>query len=221
MSTNWAAALAAIVASYFVGDLLFAYLVGKFLYGVDVRRYGSRNLGGTNVFRTLGPLAALLVVVGDVGKGTLAVVLGSWASRHNPVVVLLCGIAVIAGHNWPVFLGVKGGKGIGTSLGVLLGLMPKAALAPALAFVVAVALTRYVSLGSILAALVFPPTVYLLHYPRLYQVGSLVVAAFALYRHYPNMRRLLAGKEFKLGQRVEVNGSTGPEEKGGPGSGTR
>ncbi|MGE5552617.1 MAG: glycerol-3-phosphate 1-O-acyltransferase PlsY [Betaproteobacteria bacterium] len=211
--------LGAVIVSYLLGDILFAYLVGRFLFGVDVRRYGSGNLGGTNVFRTLGPLAAILVVTGDAAKGTLAVWLGGAVSQHSPVVQLLCGIAVIAGHNWPVLLGFKGGRGIGTSLGVLLGLMPKAVIVPAAAFVLTVALTRYVSLGSILAAVVFPPTVWWLGYPSLYRAGSLILAAFALYRHIPNMKRLLTGKEFKLGQKVEVSGprpvdGSGPQEGG-------
>ncbi|HHW13494.1 MAG TPA: glycerol-3-phosphate 1-O-acyltransferase PlsY [Firmicutes bacterium] len=192
------------VLSYLVGDILFAYVIGKVLYGVDVRQYGSHNLGGTNVYRTLGPLAAVLVIAGDVGKGALAVWLGGLIAGHQPLVQLLCGIAVIAGHNWPAFLGFQGGRGIGTSLGVLLGLMPKAAIVPALTFVLTVALTRYVSLGSILAAVVFPFTVYWLGYPGLYLAGSLVLTGFALYRHVPNMKRLLAGKEFKLGQKIEV-----------------
>jgi glycerol-3-phosphate acyltransferase PlsY len=217
MTTNWALALVAVVASYFIGDLAFAYVVGKFLYGVDVRQYGSRNLGGTNVFRTLGPVAALLVIAGDVAKGAVAVGVGALLSGHNILVELLCGIAVIAGHNWPMFLRFQGGRGIGTSLGVLLGLMPKAAILPAVTFVLTVALTRYVSLGSILAALVFPFTVLWLGYPRLYLAGSLVVAAFALYRHIPNMRRLLAGKEFKLGRKVEVAPPPADEQPEGQG----
>lgn len=206
MNTSWPVLLGALALSYVLGDVLFAYVIGRFVYGVDVRQYGSRNLGGTNVFRTLGPLAALLVIAGDVGKGTLAVILGGAVSGNDPLVRLLCGIAVIAGHNWPLFLGFSGGRGIGTSLGVLLGLMPLAAIVPAVTFVLTVALTRYVSLGSILAAAVFPPTVYLLRYPPLYLAGSLVLSAFALYRHVPNMRRLLAGKEFKLGEKVDLGG---------------
>ncbi|MDI6871291.1 MAG: glycerol-3-phosphate 1-O-acyltransferase PlsY [Bacillota bacterium] len=221
MTSQWISVLGAVIASYFLGDILFAYVVGRFLYGVDVRQYGSHNLGGTNVFRTLGPLAALLVVVGDVSKGAVAVWLGRVASGGDPFVQLLCGIAVIAGHNWPLALGFRGGRGIGTSLGVLLGLMPKAAAAPALTFVLTVALTRYVSLGSILAAVVFPPTVYWLGYPRLYLAGSLVLSAFALYRHIPNMRRLLTGKEFKLGQKVEVAGPEPAKDTGRQGGGER
>ncbi|MGE5509505.1 MAG: glycerol-3-phosphate 1-O-acyltransferase PlsY [Chitinophagales bacterium] len=196
---------AAIIASYFLGDVLFAHVVGRYLYGVDVRQYGSHNLGGTNVLRTLGPRAAAMVVAGDVAKGALAVLLGAWVSGGNDAVRLLCGIAVIAGHNWPLLLGFTGGKGIGTSLGVLVGLMPKAALVPAAVFVLTVWLTRYVSLGSVLAAVVFPFTVLAVYAGRpLYLAGSVVLAVFAIYRHLPNIRRLLAGKEFKLGQRVDV-----------------
>lgn len=209
---NLALIVAAIIASYFLGDLLFAYVVGRYLYRVDVRQYGSHNLGGTNVLRTLGPRAAIMVLVGDVAKGTLAVLLGGWVSGGNDLVRLLCGIAVIAGHNWPVLLGFTGGKGIGTSLGVLVGLMPRAALLPAATFLVTVTLTRYVSLGSVLAAIVFPPTVFFVYPGRpLYLAGSLVLALFAIYRHLPNIRRLLAGKEFKLGQRVEVPPGSGSE----------
>lgn len=209
-----AVVVATIVASYFLGDVLFAYVIGRYLYGVDVRQYGSHNLGGTNVQRTLGSRAAIMVIAGDVAKGTLAVLLGGWVSGGNDVVRLLCGIAVIAGHNWPVLLGFTGGKGIGTSLGVLVGLMPKAALVPAAVFVLTVWLTRYVSLGSVLAAAVFPPTV-LLVYPgrRLFLAGSLILAIFAIYRHLPNIRRLLAGKEFKLGQKIDVPPAGGSPEQ--------
>lgn len=216
MSVPWPSIVAGLAVSYLLGDILFAYVVGRLIYRVDVRQYGSHNLGGTNVYRTLGPVAALLVVAGDVGKGTAAVLLGGALSGGDPLFRLLCGIAVIAGHNWPLFLGFRGGRGIGTSLGVLLGLMPKAAIVPALAFVVTVAATRYVSLGSIVAALVFPPTVLWLAYPSLYVAGSLVLTGFALYRHVPNMRRLLAGKEFKLGQKVGVPVKSTDEDRPGP-----
>jgi glycerol-3-phosphate acyltransferase PlsY len=215
VNTPWLSVAGAVLASYLLGDVLFAYLIGRFLYGVDVRQHGSHNLGGTNVFRTLGPAAAALVLVGDVGKGTLAVWLGGVVSGHDPLVQLLCGIAAIAGHNWPLFLGFRGGRGIGTSLGVLLGLMPRAALVPAATFVLTVVLTRHVSLGSILAAVVFPPTVFWLYDSPLFRAGSLVLTTFALYRHLPNLKRLLAGQEFKLGQKVEPNGAgEGPRRPG-------
>lgn len=214
MTPQWGRVLGAVALSYLAGDILFAYVVGRLIYGVDVRRYGSHNLGGTNVFRTLGLLAAVLVIVGDVGKGALAVWLGGLIAGRKPWVLMLCGIAAIAGHNWPAFLRFQGGRGIGTSLGVLLGLMPAAALVPALTFVVTVALTRYVSLGSILAAVALPFTVYWLHYPGLYLAGSVVLSGFALYRHVPNMKKLVAGKEFKLGEKIAVDKAPKPEGEG-------
>jgi glycerol-3-phosphate acyltransferase PlsY len=199
-----------IITSYLLGSISFAYVAGRIAGGIDLRRHGSGNLGATNVMRVLGPLAAILVIIGDAGKGFMAVKLGALAGGNNPLLLFACGIAAICGHNWPLFLSFRGGKGIATSLGVLLAIMPLAVIPPALVFVLAVVFTRYVSLGSILAAITFPITVILMRQilaPQhfvLYIASSLVVAAFALYRHLPNLKRLLSGKEHKIGERVTV-----------------
>lgn len=205
----------AIIASYLLGSVCFAYVAGRVGGGIDLRRHGSGNLGATNVLRVLGPFAAVAVVLGDTAKGYVAVRLGMALAPGNLLVSFACGIAAILGHNWPVYLGFRGGKGIATSLGVLLGLMPVTVIPPAVVFLLSVVLTRFVSLGSILAAITFPVSVVLLRHtlppgnPALYVAGSIVVAVFALYRHLPNLKRLMTGKEHKIGERV---GATEPEK---------
>ncbi len=196
--------LVAVGASYLLGNVPFGLLVGKLFYKIDVRRYGSGNIGATNIFRTLGPGPALVVLIGDAGKGALAVLLGWLAGRGSPEWMFLAGVAGIAGHNWPAVLGFKGGRGIATSLGVIATLMPQVTLIILGIWLIVLAFSRYVSLASISAAVALPVTLLFFPQPRIYALGSLILSAFALYRHIPNMKRLMAGKEFKIGQKVSA-----------------
>ncbi|MDQ0285675.1 glycerol-3-phosphate acyltransferase PlsY [Desulfofundulus luciae] len=188
-------AVLAVVVSYLIGSIPAGYLLGR-ARGVDIRQHGSGNIGTTNVWRNLGPAAGAIALIGDTGKGFAAVLLGRHLGGHG--LELACGLAVIAGHGWPVFLGFRGGKIIATGLGVFLGLTPAAALLALGLWLVVVAAFRYVSLGSIVAAVSMPLWMLLLRRPREYLAFALVVAVIAVYKHMPNIRRLLAGTESKI-----------------------
>lgn len=185
--------------SYLLGSLPFGYVVGR-LRGVDITAYGSGNIGATNTLRTLGPVPALIVLAGDTGKGVLAVWVGQ--AFGPPGAPFLAALAVLAGHGWSVFLGFRGGKMIATSLGVFLMLSPQVTAGAAVVWAVVVAATRYVSLGSILAAVSVPVLFAALGYSPAYIAFALTVAAAVIYKHRSNIARLRAGTESKLGRRT-------------------
>jgi glycerol-3-phosphate acyltransferase PlsY len=194
-----ALSLAAIVAGgYFVGSIPTAFWLTKLWKGVDIRVVGSGNSGATNVLRAIGPLPSLLVFLLDVGKGVLGVELG-WALLHQfPLAAIMGGLAAVAGHNWSFWLGFRGGKGVATSLGLFLALSPAGALLALAVFIVVVAVTRYVSLGSLLGSLALPS--YLLSRGQTGDllIFSLLAAALIFYRHRSNMARLWAGTESRF-----------------------
>ena len=191
----------ALVAAYLIGSLSFGYLVGR-LQKIDIRDYGSGNVGATNVLRTLGVWPAVLTLVLDAGKGMAAVILARHLGQSvwTPV---LAGILAIVGHNWPFILRFRGGRGVATSLGVLLALMPQVVILVAAIWLILVFFTRYISVGSIGAAMALPLAAWLFDQPIQLILGSFALATLIIWRHRPNMRRLLAGEEFKIGQRVK------------------
>ncbi|MDD5594512.1 MAG: glycerol-3-phosphate 1-O-acyltransferase PlsY [Candidatus Margulisbacteria bacterium] len=188
-----------ILASYLLGAIPFGWLVGKSLK-VDVRKTGSGNIGATNVLRTLGPGPGAAVLVLDLLKGTAAVLIGQ-AFSPDPLIVVLCGLSAIIGHSYPVYLGFRGGKGAATGLGVLLGVAPDIFVFAVLLFLVIVALTRYVSVGSILTAITVFIAFLLYARPLPYSVAALLAAVLIIARHRPNIKRLIAGTEPRLGER--------------------
>ena len=184
------------IASYLIGAIPFGLLVGR-LAGVDVRASGSGNIGATNVARLLGKKLGLVTLVLDCLKGFLPIYL---ASRLLPdstaqTVLLLCGILAVVGHMFPVYLGFKGGKGVATGLGVFLFLSPPAIGISCIVFVAAVALSGYVSAGSLLASGLFPIWLWLLGEPPGPIVTGLVVAALIWLKHHENIGRLIRGEE--------------------------
>lgn len=189
------------VIGYLVGSIPIGFLVVRQLYRIDIRRYGSGNIGFTNVFRTAGLAPGLVVLAGDILKGVLAVLLGQWLGGETAG--MLGGLAAIAGHNWSLFLRFSGGRGVATGAGVFLALAPKVLAVAALIWVLTVACTRYVSLGSILGAISVPISVLIFHDSALLFVFGLLAAAFVIYRHRPNIKRLLNGTEYKLGEKVQ------------------
>ncbi len=196
----------ALIVAYLAGSIPTAYLVGR-ANGVDLRTVGSGNLGATNVFRTLGWKAGLFVYVVDMAKGALPVALLPSAvgvAAGWPWGVAF-GVAAIMGHVRPVFLmGKGGGKGVATASGVFLALAPLPALCAFATFVVVVSITRYVSLGSLIGALVLPAT--LLLQERTISplvVVSAAIAAFVFYTHRENISRLRAGTERRVGRPKE------------------
>jgi glycerol-3-phosphate acyltransferase PlsY len=192
--------------AYLAGAIPSSLIVGKLFRGIDLREHGSRNLGATNVYRVLGWKYAIPVAILDILKGTIPVLF--FAPRVSPslVTALLIGIAAIVGHVYSVFAGFKGGKGVATATGVMLGLTPAAVGVVALAWVLIVWLTGYVSLGSIVAAAGLPVAVYFL-YPGRREVVWIdaLVAAAIIWLHRANIKRLLAGTENRFGRRVETS----------------
>ena len=172
------------------------WLVQAF-HGIDIRNYGSKNIGTTNVFRIVGPKTAVLVLIADAFKGILAVGIMSYFF-HNPLLDVVTALGALLGHNYSLFLGFKGGKGVATALGLLIFMMPKVAVASFGIWLVCVLLTRYVSLGSIMAAIFTPPLAWYLGYPSDYVIFSVVAAFFVVLRHKENIHRLLTGTESKI-----------------------
>lgn len=172
------------------------WLVQAF-HGIDIRNYGSKNIGTTNVFRIVGPKTAVLVLIADAFKGIIAVGIMSYFF-HNPLLDVVTALGALLGHNYSLFLGFKGGKGVATALGLLIFMMPKVAVASFGIWLVCVLLTRYVSLGSIMAAIFTPPLAWYLGYPSAYVIFSVVAAFFVVLRHKENIHRLLTGTESKI-----------------------
>ena len=193
--------LAAVLVAYLVGAVPIGWLVARAAGVTDIRRHGSGSIGATNVLRTAGRLPAIATLLGDVLKGYVAVGLGSALGGGDPAVTAASTVAAVAGNCWSVFLGFRGGKGVATGLGALLRSVPLATLAALPVFAVVVATTRFVSLGSLLAALCVPLGAWALGYPGPSVVAALAVAAIVVGRHHENIARLLAGTESRLGQR--------------------
>jgi glycerol-3-phosphate acyltransferase PlsY len=199
-------ALSAIILSYLMGAIPIGLIVGKLLKGVDIREYGSGNIGFTNALRVLGFGLGIIVLLLDVAKGVIPVLfisrLGAiQANALSPYMRELCGGFAIIGHIWTVFLKFRGGKGVSTSLGVFTSVYPLAGLISLGMWLIVVAVTRYVSLGSILLCISFCVVVFVTNAPRFWSMGimGLVVTAVVIYRHRGNIQRLLAGNERKFG----------------------
>jgi acyl phosphate:glycerol-3-phosphate acyltransferase len=192
--------LVAVLAAYLVGAVPIGWLVAR-VFGVgDIRRHGSGNIGATNVLRTVGRLPAIVTLLGDVLKGYLAVWLGTVLGGEQPAAAAMAAVAAVAGNCWSVFIGFRGGKGGATGLGAALRLVPLATLAAIPVFVIIVASFRYVSLGTLLAALCVPLGALMLGYPRAAVLAALAIAAIIVGRHHENIARLRAGTESRLGR---------------------
>ncbi|QGP93700.1 Glycerol-3-phosphate acyltransferase [Neomoorella glycerini] len=191
--------LLALVLAYLIGSIPTAYVVGRYVYGFDIRRRGSGNVGATNALRTMGTFPGLLVLAVDALKGMLAVWLGQ--AMGGPWLAAITALVAIIGHNWSVFLEFQGGRGVATTAGAVLAMAPPVIFWAALLWVVIVVFTRYVSLGSILAAAVAPFLMLFFHRPWPYILFAFAGATLVIYRHRPNIKRLLAGTEHKLGER--------------------
>ncbi|HLY22542.1 MAG TPA: glycerol-3-phosphate 1-O-acyltransferase PlsY [bacterium] len=192
---------AVIVLAYFIGALPTGLILVRVLRGEDIRKYGSGNIGAANVLRVAGPAVAAAVLLVDVLKGLVPVLVALRAGLA-PWAVVATGLAAIAGHNWSIFLGFRGGKGIATSAGVLAGLSLQAALVAAAVWIVVVAISRFSSLGSLVAAVSVPITLWRLRTPPEYVAFGLIAALLAIYRHRANIERLVAGTELRVTDRV-------------------
>jgi len=189
-----------IFASYFLGSVPIGLLLAKGIAGVDPRERGSGNIGATNVLRTTGKALGVLTLLGDMAKGFLPVMLArAWG---GPLwVVAGCGFASFLGHLFPIYLRFRGGKGVATAMGVYLALSPLALLPAAALFVLAVALSRMVSVGSLLGAGGMPAFLALFGYPPQLIALSGVIGALIFLKHKDNIRRIIRGEERRLGER--------------------
>ena len=194
--------LIALVAAYLVGGIPFGYLLVRWKTGEDVREKGSGNIGATNVLRTTGRAVAVATLLLDIAKGVFAVWLADKLSGGSPLWMSLAALAVMAGHAFPVFLKFQGGKAVASFIGAFLYLTPVPMIAALLVFLVVVAATRQVSMGSIIAAGSLPLATWLIeHPPAIVIMATLVAAVFVIYRHRANIDRIRSGTEhaFRFG----------------------
>ena len=189
--------LIACVASYLIGSIPNGLILGKAIWGVDLRKHGSNNIGATNAWRIIGKKAGVSIFLLDMVKGVIGAGLGIFYAG-SPLAGVLCGILAVIGHSWSIFLGFKGGKSVSTGLGVLMMLMPKVAFIVFLVWLAVVFVTQYVSLGSIIGAALVPVLAYIFSMPMEYFVFGVLAAVFIIYRHKSNIDRLLHGRENKI-----------------------
>jgi glycerol-3-phosphate acyltransferase PlsY len=196
------AALPWLIASYLLGAVPTSYLAARLFRGIDLREHGSRNLGATNLYRVLGWRYAVPVGLLDAAKGLVPVLVFAPRVSSSELFALICGLVAVVGHVFSVFVGFKGGKGVATAAGVMLGLTPVALGVAVVVWAALVYLTGYVSVGSIAAAAIFPLAVYLLEPPD--QPAMLwldiAVAAAIVWFHRGNIQRLFKGTENRFGR---------------------
>ncbi len=190
------------VIAYLLGNFSTSYLISRAAGKIDIRKYGSGNAGSTNVLRVLGVKAAAVAFLGDLLKGTAAVLIGKQLGGSYGEIV--AGISVVLGHNWPVFLKFKGGKGIATTIGLMIPIDPIMVLLIVAAGVTLIVITRYVSLGSVMGVLIYPIAMIATRKPLEYIIFSIILSAMAVFKHRSNLERLLKGTESKLGQKKKT-----------------
>jgi len=186
-----------ILIGYVFGSIPSGLWIVRYLHHLDIREYGSKNIGATNVFRTVGVKTAVLVLICDMLKGIIPLALADHLAA-SPVIVAFTALAALLGHNYSLFLGFKGGKGVATGLGLFLYLLPLGAAVGFGVWLITVLITRYVSLGSILGAICAATTGFILGYPLPYALFGLLACAFVILRHKANIGRLLNGTESKI-----------------------
>ena len=204
-----------IIVAYLFGSTPTGYLAGKYLQGIDIREHGSGSTGATNVLRTIGKKAAIAVLAIDLLKGAIAVflvkliyasALGEFVpSTWQPWLITLTALAAVIGHSKSVWLNFSGGKSVATSLGVLLVMNPTIALGTLAAFGIMLAISRIVSLSSVTGAIAVSLLMILLHQPTPYIIFGGLCGAYVIFRHQSNIKRLLAGTEPKIGQKLSEN----------------
>lgn len=204
MQAPWELAIGLLLASYLLGAIPTSYLAARVIAGIDLRERGSRNLGATNLYRTLGWKYAVPVGLFDIAKGAVPVWAFGPAIPGLAVFPTLCGAMAVVGHVYSVFVGFKGGKGVATAAGMLIGLAPAALGVVGVVWLLLVWLTGYVSLGSVVAAAILPVADYLLSPARRTPDAmgfDIAVVGFIIWKHRSNIRRLLDGTENRFGRR--------------------
>ena len=190
---------------YLLGSIPFGYIMGKLFKKVDIREFGSGNIGASNALRILGLPLASLVIIGDVGKGILSIYLVKYLNIDSSLILAIAGLAVICGHDWSLFLGFKGGKGIATTFGVVLALNLTISVLALIIWGVVVITTRYTSLASIFAVISIFIFTILFKQPYEYIIFSAIILIFGIIKHKENIKRLKSKKERKIGEKVEID----------------
>ena len=193
-----------IISCYLLGSIPFGYIMGKLFKKIDIREFGSGNIGTANAFRILGPSLASLVLIGDIGKGIFSIYLVQYSNIDNLLILTIAGLAVICGHDWSLFLGFKGGKGIATTFGVVFGLNPTISILALIIWAVIVITTRYVSLSSIFAVISIFIFTILFKQPYEYIIFSAIILIIGIFKHKENIERLKSKKERKIGEKVKI-----------------
>ncbi len=194
-----------IISCYLLGSIPFGYIVGKLFKKIDIRELGSGNIGTANAFRILGPSLASLVLIGDIGKGIFSIYLVQFFNIDNYLIITIAGLAVICGHDWSLFLGFKGGKGIATTFGVVFALNPTISILAVIIWVVVLITTKYVSLSSILAVISILVFMLLFKQPYEYIVFSAIILILSIFKHKENIERLKSRKERKIGEKSKID----------------
>lgn len=185
------------VIAYLVGSIPSGLILGKLFWHTDLRKYGSHNIGATNAWRTLGKVPGIIVFLVDSLKGQAGVLLGL-SLVGTPLAAVIGGLLAIVGHSFSLFLRFHGGKGVATSLGVLTMLMGNVTLIVFVLWFTIVYMTRYVSLGSVVAGVITPILAALFAYPMEYIVFTVIAALLVIVRHRENIKRLMNGTENKI-----------------------
>ncbi|TDY50750.1 glycerol-3-phosphate acyltransferase PlsY [Alicyclobacillus sacchari] len=193
----WMGCLSAIIA-YIIGSISTSTLVVKLVSGRDIREEGSGNAGATNTMRTIGTKWGVIVLLADALKGMVALWIAFALTKGSVVAAAVAAIAVVIGHNWPVFFGFRGGKGIATTIGVLLWLAPIPTVIAGVICLIAIALTRYVSLGSLILTVLVPVIMAIWFMQPAVLVASIILALLSIYRHRSNISRLIRGQERRI-----------------------
>ncbi|MFB4163433.1 glycerol-3-phosphate 1-O-acyltransferase PlsY [Alteribacillus sp. JSM 102045] len=209
--------IVSVIAAYLLGSISFSYVIAQKMMKIDIRQHGSGNAGATNILRVLGKGPAILVLSLDILKGITAVWIAKWleiAEVFPPLTPIgeveglapaLAGLAAILGHNWPVYYGFKGGKGVATAIGVVSSLVFFPAIYVGIAAIAAIAVTRYVSLGSLIFAVATPLLIWFTQdyygHPDPYFYLTASLGLISVWKHRTNVERLLKGTENKIGEK--------------------
>lgn len=185
-----------LLSAYLIGSIPFSLIISRLSKGVDIRNHGSGNLGATNVLRVIGKKEALLALIGDMLKGALPVLLAFYFLEDFWVAATA--VLVVLGHVFPIFSGFKGGKGVATSLGALLIIIPSAIIISVVIWIAVLAIYRYASLASIMAALSIPLLCWALKTPLAFTAAATTNAAVIFIKHISNLKRIISGRESKV-----------------------
>lgn len=193
-----------IIICYLLGSVPFGYIIGKLFKKIDIREYGSGNIGTTNAFRILGPVLASLVLIGDIGKGVFSIYLVRFLNIDSLFILIIAGLAVICGHDWSLFLRFKGGKGVATTFGVIFSFNLVISILAVIVWVIIIIFIKYASLASISSLTAVVIFMILLKQPYEYVIFSIMILILTVFKHKENIKRLRLGKEKKFGEKIEI-----------------